>query len=234
MLNIYNDCKHNNSLTAVKNYLHELRACECTQLPLSFIWLGDFNCHHPLWDEECNNHLFTTVALALTQPLLSMLSQHNMMMALLKDTPMLQASSTGNHTRVDNIFCSANLIQAVVSCDTNPSRCPLKTDHYPIITTIDISVQTSEEEKCLNFRMADWPKFIEAFDERAMVISTMEITMIEDFQERLVALDKAVADTIAEHVLMAKQSPFMKHWWTVDLAAAKKATHKLSQKSYHA
>jgi len=74
VINIYNDCKHNDSLTAVKNYLREPRARECNQLPLSFIWVGDFNRHHPLWDEERNNHLFTNAVLALTQPLLSMLS----------------------------------------------------------------------------------------------------------------------------------------------------------------
>ena len=156
------------------------------------------------------------------------------MMALPKNTPTLQASSTGNHTRVDNVFCSANLIQAVISCDTSPSCRPLKTDHYPVITTIDISVQSSEEETRPNFQMTDWPKLIEAFAERAIAISTTEITTIEEFQQRLLALDKAVADTIAEHVPMAKQSPFMKCWWTADLAAAKNAMHKLSRKSYHA
>ena len=152
VINIYNDCKHNDSLTAVKNYLREPWAHECTQLPLSFIWLGDFNRHHPLWDEERNNHLFTNAALALTQPLLSMLSRHNMMMALPKNTPTLQASSTGNHTRVDNVFCSANLIQAIVSCDTNPSRCPLKTDHYPIITIINVAVQLAKRKCDRTFR----------------------------------------------------------------------------------
>jgi len=71
-----------------------------------------------------------------------------MMTALPKNTPTLQASNTGNHTRVDNVFCSVNLIQAVISCDTNPSHHPLKTYHYPVITTINISVQSSEEEMC--------------------------------------------------------------------------------------
>ena len=37
-----------------------------------------------------------------------------------------------------------------------------------------------------------------------------------------------------EHVPMAKLSPFTKCWWTADLAIAKKATHKLSWKSYYA
>ena len=145
-------------------------------------------------------------------------------MALPKDIPTLKASSTGNHTRVDNVFCSENLLQAIISCDTNPSRRPLKADHYPIITIFDISVEAGEEEAWPNFWMADWPKFIEA---RAAEIPTTEIMMIEEFNHRLVALDKAVGDTIEEHVPTAKLSPFTKRWWTADLTAVKKATHKL-------
>ena len=163
-----------------------------------------------------------------------MLGRYNMKMALPKDIPTLKASSTGNHTRVDNVFCSKNLLQAIISCDTNPSRRPLNADHYPIITIFDISVEAGEEEARPNFRMADWPKFIEAFAKRAAEIPTTEIMMIEEFNHRLVALDKAVADTIEEHVPTAKLSPFTKCWWTADLAAVKKATHKLSRKSYHA
>jgi hypothetical protein len=43
VINIYNDCNHNESLTTVRSYLREPRAKACTKLPLSFIWLGDFN-----------------------------------------------------------------------------------------------------------------------------------------------------------------------------------------------
>ena len=143
IINIYNNCKHNDSFTVVKNYLREPQAWVCTQLPLSFVWLGDFNWHHFLWDEEQNNHLFTNSALTLTQPLLNMLGQYNMKMVLPKDTPTLKASSTGNYTRVDNVFCSENVLQAIISCDTNPSRRPLKADHYPIITIFDISGSNS-------------------------------------------------------------------------------------------
>ena len=31
------------------------------------IWLGDFNRHHPMWDEERHAHLFTRAALEVAQ-----------------------------------------------------------------------------------------------------------------------------------------------------------------------
>ena len=48
---------------------------------------GDFNCHHPLWDEEHNHHLFTAAALVDSNRLLEIVADHNMEMTLPKDLP---------------------------------------------------------------------------------------------------------------------------------------------------
>ena len=74
------------------------------------IWLGDFNRHHPLWDEERNNHLFTEANLQKAQQLLDVTQDWELQMALPKDIPTLQAFGTGNYTRPDNVFCSMELI----------------------------------------------------------------------------------------------------------------------------
>jgi hypothetical protein len=56
-----------------------------------FIWMGDFNWHHPLWDEEQNAHLFTRAALEATQLLLDLVNRYDMRMVLPKDLPTLEA-----------------------------------------------------------------------------------------------------------------------------------------------
>ena len=84
------------------------------------IWLRDFNRHHPMWDEERNAHLFTRAVLEAVQPLLDMVSTHDMRMVLPKDIPTLEASSTKNYTRVDNVFCSVELHKLFILCDTFP------------------------------------------------------------------------------------------------------------------
>jgi len=52
IVNIYNDCKHNQTLEEIERFLvaniSKLRPEEHEHM----IWLGDFNQHHPLWDEE--------------------------------------------------------------------------------------------------------------------------------------------------------------------------------------
>jgi len=44
------------------------------------------------------------------------------MMALPKDIPMLEASSTKNYTWVDNVFFLAMLHDAFVMCNTDPQQ----------------------------------------------------------------------------------------------------------------
>src|SRR5882724_7904744 len=71
------------------------------------IWLGDFNLHHPMWDEGRNTHLFMRGNLEKAQVLIDALAQLDLQMALPKDIPTLQALATSNHTRPDNTFISS-------------------------------------------------------------------------------------------------------------------------------
>ena len=139
IINIYNDCEHNRSLEVVKEYMRGRVREQVEGERVRYIWLGDFNRHHPLWDEERNAHLFTTATLEATQPLLNMITRYNMKMALPKDIPTLEASSTKNYTRVDNVFCSAMLLNAFVTCNTDPQQRPQKTDHMPILSRLEIT-----------------------------------------------------------------------------------------------
>ena len=60
-----------------------------------------------------------------------------MKMALLPLIPTLCAHSTGNHMRVDNIFCDEILYEAITICNTDEESRPIKSDHFPIVTQID-------------------------------------------------------------------------------------------------
>lgn len=60
IFNIYNDCNNDQTTEKLEAYLNthslELRGSEDDHL----IWLGDFNRHHSLWDDEAETCLFTT------------------------------------------------------------------------------------------------------------------------------------------------------------------------------
>jgi hypothetical protein len=59
IINIYNDCNNNNALTRLSAYMQDHERQRYTTGPLNTVLLGNFNRHHPLWDEARNAHLFT-------------------------------------------------------------------------------------------------------------------------------------------------------------------------------
>jgi hypothetical protein len=69
LFNIYNDCTHSNTLHALDSFVKkERRNLIQTDSDIMF-WCGDFNRHHPMWDEERNHHLFTAGATKDTEEL---------------------------------------------------------------------------------------------------------------------------------------------------------------------
>ena len=141
LLNIYNDCENNRSIGVVKDFMRRGASVRKEEVREQFIWLGDFNRHHPLWDEERKAHLFTRRALEAAQPLLDLIGRHNMQMVLPKDIPTLEACVTKNFTRVDNVFCSGELVNKFISCNTFPQWRPQKMDHMPIISELEIETE---------------------------------------------------------------------------------------------
>ena len=133
ILNIYNDCWNNTTLNIIATFMWNNPPARSATVQTHYIWLGDFNWHHPIWDEPRNSHLFTKSNLDLAQPLLTLLDIYNMKMALPPFIPTLKAHKTGNHTRMDNVFCSESLLHTFTKCNTDDVACLVKTDHYPII-----------------------------------------------------------------------------------------------------
>ena len=105
------------------------------------MWCGDFNQHHPMWDEERNRHLFTTRAIEELEELITLAADCDMYMALPKDMPTLESMSTKNWTWPDNVFCSTGLVDSVVCCTTDPGLRGPGTDHVPILTALEFPVE---------------------------------------------------------------------------------------------
>jgi hypothetical protein len=65
IFNIYNDQAHSRNMNSLNRYLitSEIEQRNSGAPPPKDIWLGDFNCHSPMWDKACNSQLFTRQAL---------------------------------------------------------------------------------------------------------------------------------------------------------------------------
>jgi hypothetical protein len=159
IFNIYNDCEHNNSIMVLGDYMRSVAARNTTRPPVRYIWAGDYNRHHSLWEKERNFHLFTQSNLDAAQPLLDLIARHRMKMALPEGIPTLKALAMGNLTRVDNVFCSEALLDHVISCVTVPEDRPPKTDHFPIRSVIHATVHRSKFKSRPKYREVDWESF---------------------------------------------------------------------------
>jgi len=131
---------------------------------ISDIWLGNFNRHHPMWEDKVNDHLFTNQNLEDAGMLIDLLADHDMQMALLQGMPTIR-NSARNLTRPDNVFTSSQLTEWITKCNTRPDDQPPMADHFPIATQMDFPVKSNSTEMARNFRAMDWEELKEALDD---------------------------------------------------------------------
>jgi hypothetical protein len=229
IFNVYNACEHNNSIDIVKEWYRNPEhvtsppsTCPAPRTPIHDIWAGDFNRHHPLWDDDRNHHLFTTNALNLAQPLLDLAADHNMLMPLPKGIPTLEHSNSGNWTRLDNIFASPSISEAFTRCNTEPGMRPPKADHLPIISSITLPLTTSAPPARMDWIAVDWEQFREKLTtELAANEQTEEIKTAEELESAVERLENSINKVVNELVPFSKPSPYRKRWWNKELTEAR-------------
>ena len=117
--------------------------------------LGDFNCHHPLWDsrgtsdprgEEVFDWVISSDLLPLNDP----------------DTPTLLHRSSGSRSSPDISFAPSTL---AFSCSWEVLQ-DLGSDHLPILLSIPLSpvFHPNERPPSFNFQKARWDDFASYFD----------------------------------------------------------------------
>ena len=233
LINIYNDCKHNETIKELGKYLETNIRQVIPSAHDHMIWLGDFNRHHPLWEEERNNHLLTNQYLDHAQPLLELIADDGMIMTLPKDNPTLEASSTKNWTRPDNVFCSENTATTLIHCFTDAARRGPCTDHVPILTAFDLQTPNADNRPSLNFNDVDWKEFNKTLKANLSTLPVDDpIVSDTEFQRTAKTVTDAILASIKEHVPQTRPSPHSKRWWTRELTQMRKETAKLSSLSH--
>lgn len=215
-----------------RNRGHHIAQGENTEHNEHIVWMGDFNRHHPMWEMPHNTHLFTAANLDAAGTLINLLSLYNLIWVLPPAIATLEASNTKNHTRPDNIFCSAQLKQAFTQCSVKYHLRPVVTDHFPIISTLDLQPECIATTPKFNFREADWEVFREVLSTKLdRLPPPKELTSQEEFHESFAVLTKCIAETVESKVPKSKPSPYAKRWWMKALDKERKAVHKLGRKA---
>lgn len=113
IFNIYNEITNNNTISFLDDFLSLGSGISLAPEDHMF-WLGDFNRHHPMWEDELNERLFESEV--LIQLLLKLLYKFDMVMALPKGLPTYQ-TVTNNWTRPDNVWRRNHQDNLINRCD---------------------------------------------------------------------------------------------------------------------
>ena len=194
------------------------------------LWLGDFNRHHPIWEEEANEQLFNPDA--FIQPLLTLLYSYDMILALPKGLPTFETTA-GNWTRPDNVWHTNTADDPITCCDVLPVICPPLADHLPIITILNLPLPRSSAPKTLNFCQADWPLVCAKLDQHLRTESpAAPIKSGFEFLNKVDSLVQIISSVLEEEIPETKPSPHVQRWWTKELTDLKKLQNQLSNKRY--
>ena len=117
--------------------------------------LGDFNCHHSLWDSRgtpnpCGEEVFDWVISSDLLPLKD------------PDTPTLLHRFTGSRSSPDISFALSSL---ALSCSREMLQ-DLGSDHLPVLLSVPLSpvLRPNERSPSFNFQKARWDDFVSYFD----------------------------------------------------------------------
>ena len=159
IIDIYNACTHSRTLTWLQQFMQEERIDIGEGNNNHILWCGDFNRHHPLWDDKADKHLFTPQAIREADILIRMIVDEGLEMALPSGIPTLKHMVTNLYSCPDNVWCSPELIPLITHCNVDSYLQPPCTDHFPIITIIDIPQERNKLKISLNYRKTDWTAF---------------------------------------------------------------------------
>jgi exonuclease III len=230
ILNIYNDCEKQDTLTKLNDHLNRHISELQPTTDDHMLWMGDFNRHHPLCQEEIRNrHLYNYNAV---QPLIDLIADYGMLQLLPIGLPTLQSSSTGNWTRPDNIFGTEQLLNVVTSCTTAPELRGPKTDHVPIQLILALEAPHASDTPKRNWREVDWEKFNTKLQALLTPFPPQPLASEAEFQESADRITRAILDTAEQHVPHTKPSPHARRWWTKRLTNLRHQVNQLSRQAY--
>ena len=131
-----------------------------------------------------------------------------MEMVLPKGVPTLQHMRSKHYSHPDNVFCSSQLTHAVICYDVDAQAQPTKTDHFPVITILELPQDRIKPKLTYDFRMADWVDVLENLRIRLTEIPDPAPLRDEvSFQRAVNDLTEALQDTIRTRVEIKKPVP---------------------------
>ena len=234
IFNAYIDCAHDIALEemARSTKVFEETQGEAHRQRAHTLWLGDFNRHHPHWDNPSDTRLFTNEAIKSAEKLISLVADAGLELALPPQMTTHKHNVTKKWTRLDQVFLSEHTMDSLVSCYANRREPGVNTDHLPILTTLNMAVTHTPAKTVANFRNVDWDKFREELRSQLASLGLPgPIRSQSSLDTECDKLTKALQDTISIYVPTSELGPKTKRWWTKELTHLRRKANKLGRQA---
>jgi exonuclease III len=235
IFNIYNDGKDDTTIQTLSKFHTENSALleSAGELDAHVIWLGDFNRHHPHWDDPADTRLFTPAALEAAETLIEAVADAGLELVLPSGIPTHYHNVTKRWSRLDQVFLSEQSANLLIACETRPEARGINTDHLPIVTELDLEAAISKNDAMHNFREIDWEQFRTSLSGRLHALQPPgPITSQEELDNECSNLTTVIQETIAREVPITELTPKSKRWWTKELSQLRKRANRTGRKAY--
>ena len=234
LFNIYNDCEKNDTINLLETFTHSLpipQGCS-TENSNAILWLGDFNRHHPHWDNPADSRLFTRPAIENAEILISVVAGLGLDLALPPGIPTHLHNVTKKWTRLDQVFISEDFLDSILTCDALIDSPGINTDHLPILTSLDLSIARTPLNPPKKFWNVDWESFEKALSERLDKSGPQNrIRTQGELDDACQKLTRALQETIEEKVPTAGVGIKAKKWWTKELTKLRQEANRKGRKA---
>jgi ribonuclease HI len=233
LFNVYNDNTNNHAIETIANEWETHEQVWTAKPTTEILLLGDFNRHHSTWEARHNDHL--TSPDHLLNPLLDLIVNLRLEMALPRNTPTLEARNTGNWTRPDNVWRCSDSPSPFVSCEVKPALRPAITDHLPIISVLDLTYTPSQRTERFNYKTVDWNAYNNRLDTEIKQYAgevANPIETIERLEWATNQLFEAIDRTTREVAPPIKITPYTKRWWTKELTSLRISRNRASAEHF--
>lgn len=109
---------------------------------------------------------------------------------------------------------------------------PPRTDHFPIVTFIDLETARYVPTPKRNFREVDWQTFNDHLIGLLAKVQIHDPQSIEESDTMWADFEGAIQSTISLHVPMTSVSPYTKRWWSRELAQMRSTVKHLSKSAH--
>ena len=208
LCNIYNQPNQNYNLNQLSNVLSNL------QQPILLV--GDFNAHHPLWDENTENADQAGIQIEL------LMENDNYCCLNESEIATYFSKTHGTLTSVDLSLCSATIID---NFEWNVADDLYTSDHFPIIISY-LNEDPSPQIPRYNFNKANW----ELYDLHTRAIPPS--SPLEDHNKRNETLTSFIINAANKSIPITTGNTHKKTvpWWSEELSDLNNIKHKLRRR----